>query len=298
MARPLDPVSLQHFVAVCEEGSISRAAVREALVASALSKRIGALEAEVGVPLLLRRRRGVEPTPAGETLLARARELLSALDRLRAELGAFGLGVQGSVRVLASPSVLAEMLPEDIARFLALHPGLRVSLDERTSPDIVRCLREGAADLGVLWDLADLSGLHTMPYRSDHLCAAMAPNHPLARRPTLAYADTLDEVSVGVAPGGLMDQLTRRQAALIGRSPVHRIQVSSIDAACRIVAAGLGLAVLPREAAVPHAGAGRLALVPLSDAWAVRRFVVATRPQPLRSASARLLAEHLQAAAH
>ena len=288
---------MQHFVAVCEEGSIARAAARESLVASALSKRIGALEAEVGVPLLLRRRRGVEPTPAGEALLGRARELLAALDRLRGELGAFGSGVQGSVRVLASPSVLAEMLPEDIGRFLAQHPGLSISLDERTSPDIVRSLREGAADLGVLWDFADLSGLQVLPYRSDHLCVAMSPGHTLARRPSLSYADTLDQVSVGVAPGGLMDQLLRRQAALIGRLPSHRIQVSSIDVACRIVAAGLGLAVLPREVAVPHAGAGRLALVPLNEPWARRRFVIVTRPEPLQSASARLLAQHLQAVA-
>lgn len=288
---------MQHFVAVCEEGSIARAAARESLVASALSKRIGALEAEVGVPLLLRRRRGVEPTPAGEALLGRARELLSALERIRGELGAFGQGVQGSVRVLASPSVLAEQLPEDIGRFLALHPGLSISLDERTSPDIVRALREGAADLGVLWDFAELSGLHLQPYRSDHLCVAMAPSHPLARRSALSYADTLDQVAVGVAPGGLMDQLLRRQAALIGRLPVHRIQVSSIDAACRIVAAGLGLAVLPREVAVPHAGAGRLALVPLAETWARRCFVVAMRPPPLQSVSARLLAKYLCAAA-
>ena len=297
MTRPLDPISLQLFVAVCEEGSLARAADREALVASALSKRISALEAEVGVPLLLRRRRGVDPTPAGEALLARAREVLAALDRLRSELGAFGAGVQGSVRVLASPSVLAEQLPEDIGRFLEVQPGLSVSLDERTSPDIVRALREGAADLGVLWDRADLSGLQLLPYRRDHLCVAMSPAHPLARRASLRFADTLDQVSVGVATGGLMDQLLRRQAALIGRLPAHRIQVSSLDAACRIVAAGLGLAVLPREVAVPHAGAGRLALVPLSEAWARRQFVVATRPQPLPSASTQLLARHLQALA-
>ena len=297
MTRPLDPVSLQLFVAVCEEGSLARAADREALVASALSKRISALEAEVGVPLLLRRRRGVDPTPAGEALLARAREVLAALDRLRSELGAFGAGVQGSVRVLASPSVLAEQLPEDIGRFLEVQPGLSVSLDERTGPDIVRALREGAADLGVLWDRADLSGLQLLPYRRDHLCVAMSPAHPLARRASLRFADTLDQVSVGVATGGLMDQLLRRQAALIGRLPAPRIQVSSLDAACRIVAAGLGLAVLPREVAVPHAGAGRLALVPLSEAWARRQFVVATRPQPLPSASTQLLARHLQALA-
>jgi DNA-binding transcriptional LysR family regulator len=297
MTRPLDPISLQLFVSVCEEGSLAAAAARESLVASALSKRIAALEAELGVPLLLRRRRGVLPTPAGEALLGRAREVLAALERARAELGAFGQGVQGSVRVLASPSVLAEHLPEDIGRFLAHHPRLRVSLDERVSPDIVRSLREGAADLGVLWDHTDLAGLHLVPYRSDHLCVAMAPSHPLARRPALRFADTLDQVSIGVATGGLMDQLLRRQAALAGVVPAHRIQVSSMDAACRIVAAGLGLAILPREVAVPHAGAGRLALVPLAEAWAERRFVIASRPEPLRSGSARLLTDYLRAVA-
>lgn len=297
MNRPLDPVSLSHFVAACEEGSIARAAEREALVASALSKRIAALEAELGVRLLVRRRRGVEPTPAGQALLAGARELLSRMQRVRAELGAFGQGAQGSVRVFASPSVLAEQLPDDIARFLARHPAVRVSVDERTSADIVRGLQEGAADLGVLWDHADLRGLHTVPYRGDHLCIAMAPGHPLARRNALRFEETLDEDSVGVATAGLMDRLLQRQAALAGRTLAHRIQVSSLDAACRIVAAGLGIAVLPREAAVPHAGAGRLALVPLADAWALRTFVVASRAPSLVSASARLLAGHLQAEA-
>jgi DNA-binding transcriptional LysR family regulator len=294
MSRPIDPVSLQHFVAVCEEGNIVRAAAREAMVASALSKRMSALEAELGVTLLVRGRRGVTPTAAGEALLGRARELLGSLDRMRAELGAFGSGVQGSVRVLASPSVLSEHLPDDIAGFLALYPALSVGLDERVSPEIVRSLRQGEADIGVLWDKADLEGLPVLPYRSDHLCVAMAPSHPLARRPSLRYADTLEQVSVGVAVGGLMEQLLRRQAALIGAAPMHRVQVSSMDAACRIVAAGLGLAILPREVAVPHAGAGRLALVPLSDDWAVRRFVIASRPEPLQSVSARLLARHLR----
>ena len=296
MARPLDPVSLRLFVAVCEEGNIARAAEREALVASAVSKRIAAIEAEIGAPLLVRGRRGIEPTPAGQALL-RARDVLSALERMRSELGDFASGVQGSVRVLASPSVLAEQLPEDIGRFLDQHPGVSVSLDERISPDIVRTVREGSADLGVLWDFADLSGLQLLPYRSDHLCVAMSPHHALARRSSLTYADTLDQVSVGVAPGGMMDQLLRRQAALLGRVPSHRIQVSSIDAACRIVAAGLGVAVLPREVAVPHAGAGRLALVTLTESWAQRRFVIATRPAPVRSASARLLADFLHGVA-
>ncbi len=297
MSHHPDPVTLRLFVAVCEEGSLARAAEREALVASALSKRIAALEGQVGQALLVRRRRGVEPTPAGEALLRQAREVLAALDRLRAEMGQFHAGVRGSVRVLASTSVLAEQLPDDIAAFLAAMPGVRVVLDERVSPDIVRAVRDGAADLGVLWDRGDLSGLQAVPYRGDHLCVAMAPSHRLSRRPRLSFEDTLGEVSIGVAAGGLMDAMLRRQAALVGRLPDDRIQVSSMDAACRIVAAGLGLAIVPREAAAPHAGAGRLSLVPLADPWARRQFVIVSRPQPLLSASAALLADFLRARA-
>lgn len=280
--RPIDPLSLRHFVAICEEGSLARAAQRESLVASALSKRLAALEAELGLPLLRRLARGVVPTPAGEALLQRAREVLSALDGLRSEMGEFRQGVQGSVRVLASPSVLAERLPEDIAAFLQRHPRLHIGLDERMSPAIVRGVREGAADVGVLWDRIDLTGLDARPYGSDRLCVALAPDHPWARRASLRYADLLDQPSINVSPGGQMDQLLRRQAGLLGRSPQHRMQVSSIAAAARLVAAGLGLALLPMESVTPHAGAGALALVPLAEDWAVRRFVLVVRAnQPL-----------------
>lgn len=298
MNRPLDPVSLKHFVAVCEEGSIQRAAEREALVASALSKRITALEGELGVALLVRRRRGVQPTDAGQALLQRARELLSHLDQLRAELAAYGQGVQGSVRVLASPSALAEELPDDVARFGARHPGIRIGLEERASQDVVRGLRHGTADLGVLWDApGELDGLERLPYRSDRLCVAVSPDHPLARRPSLRHADTLDHDSIGVVPGGQIDRLLRRQAALAGRVPTYRMQVSSIDVACRLVAAGLGLAILPMEAALPHAGAGRLRFVALDEPWALRRFVVVRRAGEAGSAAARMLADELTAAA-
>ena len=91
-----------------------------------------------------------------------------------------------------------------------------------------------------------------------------------------------------------MDQMLRREAALLGHVPSYRMQVSTIDASTRLVAAGLGHAILPREAVAPQSGAGRLAFVPLAETWAVRRFVVMTRPEPPRSATAGLLAESLR----
>jgi DNA-binding transcriptional LysR family regulator len=293
MAPEFDPVTLRLFVAVCEEGNIARAAAREALVASAVSKRIAAVEARIGTPLLVRGRRGIEPTAAGSALLRQARQVLSVMARMHAELSEFASGVQGSVRVVASPSVLAEELAADISTFLAAHPQLRVALDERTSPEIVRAVREGAAELGVLWDATDLTGMATHPYRHDQLCVALPLGHRWARRRNLPFAEALDELAVAVAPGGMMDTLLRREAARLGRVPLWRIQVSGMDAAARMVAAGLGPAVLPREAVEGHAVARRMALVPLADAWSLRRFTLCTRADGTVSAATRQLVEHL-----
>ena len=111
----------------------ARAAARDSLVASAVSKRIAAIEREIGTPLLVRGRRGIEPTAAGEALLRQARDVLGAMERMRAEISEFATGVQGSVRVMASVSALAERLPDDIASFLARYKSVRVSLDEGVS---------------------------------------------------------------------------------------------------------------------------------------------------------------------
>jgi DNA-binding transcriptional LysR family regulator len=294
MTRPLDPVSLQLFVAVCEEGNIARAAEREAIVASAISKRIAAIEEEVGVSLLVRGRRGIRPTAAGEVLLRQAREVLGAMGRLQAELSGFASGVQGSVRVMASISVLSEFLPDDLAGFLARYQAVRVSFEERVSSEIVRSVREGSADFGVLWEAGEMAGLHTLPYRHDHLGVLVHPSHPLASRRTLRFADTLDHEAVGVVPGSIMETMLRRYAAMAGRAWANRIQVSTLDAACRIVAAGLGLAILPQEATEPHVRSLGLRLIPLNDDWARRQFVICLRSPDALTAAARLLVDHLQ----
>jgi len=297
MTRHIDPVTLRLFIAVCEEGNIARAAEREAIVASAVSRRIAAIEDDIGAPLLVRSRRGVQPTAAGETLLRQARDVLRALDRMNAELSDFAGGAQGSLRVVSSPSVLAEDLAEDIGTFLEQYPRVRVTLDERVSPEIVRAVREGTAEVGVLWDASEVGELHTEPYRRDRLCVAMRASHPLARRKRLRFEEVIDQITVGVAPGGMMDTLLRREAAKLSRTLVHRVQVSGMDAAVRIVAAGLGPAVLPREAAQGHAKARSLVFVPLADDWAERRFVIATRDGSAAPATTRLLVQHLREAA-
>ncbi|NOV24294.1 LysR family transcriptional regulator [Cupriavidus necator] len=252
MAHHIDIVTLRLFIAVCEEGNIARAADREAIVASAVSRRIAAVEEDVGTALLVRGRRGIKPTAAGETMLRQAREVLRAMDRLSAELSDFGSGVRSHVRVVAAPAVIAGNLAEDLGAFLEASPSVGISTDERTSPEVVQAVREGAAEVGILWGAVDLSNFEVEPYRRDHLCLSLRPEHALARRETVRFEEVIDQLSIVVAPGGMLDTMLRREATRLSRTLSYRMEVSSLDVAMRFVAAGLGTAVLPREGALGH----------------------------------------------
>lgn len=289
-----DPTSLKLFLAVCDEGSIVRAAAREATVASAVSKRISGLEAQTGVALLRRGPRGMVPTDAGEQFASRAREVLAAMERMRLAMRDVASGAGGSVRILASLAALSSELPQDLVRVLERHRAIRLSLKEATSAEIVRQVREGSADLGVCWDAADLSGLSTEPYRTDHACLLVNRRHRLARRSSVRFDETLDDEHISALPGSMMETVLRRQAALAGRTMVPRIEVQSFTGICRMVAAGLGVSILPREVVGPLADALGVRLIPLSDDWASRRFVVCFRSDPYLSAAARLIVDALR----
>ena len=294
MAHDIDIVTLRLFIAVCEEGTIARAADREAMVASAVSRRIAAVEEDIGTPLLIRGRRGIKPTAAGETMLRQAREVLRAMGRLRMELSDFATGVHSHVRVVATPAVLGGNLAEDIGTFLEVSPRVGITTDERASPEVVRAVNEGTAEIGILWGATDLSDFKVELYRRDHLCLAVRPDQALAKRDAVRFIEVIDQISISVAPGGMLDTLLRREAALLSRQLSHRVEVSGLDVAVRFVAAGLGTAVLPREGALGHNKAHSLVFVPLSDAWAERQYVIITRRAQPQSDTTRLLIEHLR----
>jgi DNA-binding transcriptional LysR family regulator len=294
--QSFDPTSLRLFVAVCEERNIANAARREAIVPSAVSKRISQMEIEAGVTLLERGRRGVSVTAAGEVLWRYARESLQLLDRMQAELGAFADGVQGHVRVFASKSAMAQVLPEDISGFAKRYRDVRVSLEEREIWEVVRGVEEGRADIGVCWDAVDLRGLKTCPYHRDRLAVVVDPDHPLATRDVVSFEDTIDYEHVDIVARSIMQATQRSAAAAAGKQMRYRIQVSTVDAAYRIVAAQLAVAIVPQEEARTIQQTLGLKVIPLSNVWAQRQFVIAVRDKGL-SLPAQLLLESLQAGA-
>ncbi len=295
--RDLDLTTLRLFVAVCDERNMARAAAQHHVVGSAVSKRLAQLEQDVGTPLLVRRRRGVEPTAAGESLLEHARALLDTAQRAAQDMAAFAQGVRGQVRILASPSALAESLADDVAAFLnqSAHADIQVHMEERSSAEIVRGIQGGLASLGVCWDAAPLGELRQRAYRSDHLAVVVHPTHALAQRSSLRFEDTLDSPHVSLPMDSAVQILLQRAAAVLGKTIHYRVVVSSFEATLRVVRAGLAISVVPQEVAQPYESSYGLRVIPLTDDWAVRRFVLCFRSEEGLSPAARLLLGHLAA---
>ncbi|AGW95061.1 LysR family transcriptional regulator [Cupriavidus sp. DF5525] len=294
--RDLDLTTLRLFVAVCETRNMARAGEQEHIVASAISKRLAQLEETVGATLLERRRRGVIPTPAGEMVLAHARAMLAAADRVARDMADYGSGIRGQVRLLATVSSMAESLPDDIAAFLQQpeHRDVRVTVEESLSSDVVRALREGSAPLGICWDAADLEGFETRPYRADHLAAVVHAGHPLAGAYDCLFEDTLGYDHIGMPAQTAVQTMLTRYAAILGRRIAYRAVVSTFDAALRCVRAELGITIIPAEIAAPIAATFGLRVIPLRNDWARRRFAICFRDLELLSPAARLLVAFLE----
>ena len=299
-ARRIDLTSLQLFVAVCELGSIGRAAEREFIAASAISKRLSDLEATLGTPLLYRHTRGVDLTPAGESLLHHARSVLYSLEKMQGELSEYADGVRGHVRVHANISAIVQFLPEDLGVFRRDHEEIKIDLEEHLSAEVLRAVQEGAADLGICHLADGTSELQSLPYRDDRLVLIVPLNHPLAGDAgvigEVAFVDSLDYDHVGLHTNSSIYVATRQAALDAGRTIKLRIHVTGLDAMCRMIENGLGIGVMPGHAfELMRGGVGRrLTSVALSDSWARRQIRLVARDFSTLPVAARSLVAHLQ----
>lgn len=290
-----DLTDLRLFCDVVDEGSITAGAEKSALALAAASTRIRNMEAALGADLLTRSRQGVSLTPAGRTLLKHAREMLAQAARLRDDLSAFAGGRSGEVRLLANTNALTEFLPEALSSFLAANPHVSVDLEERLSDEIVGLVAEGAADAGVVAGTVEVGALETYPFRSDRFVVVTARDHPLARRGRVAFAEMLEYDVVGLERSASLQRFLAAKASRAGRPLKARVHLRSFDAVCRLVESGVGVGVVPETTAGRAIRTMELAVIDLTDDWAVRDLnIVVRRLDDLRP-YARALVESLRA---
>ena len=290
----LDLVSLSLFTLVVRTGSISKGAELAHLAVGAASKRISDLEAAVDAELFDRHSRGVTLTAAGEALHRHAQRILHDVDQLSAELSDHARGVTGVVRLWANTSAITQFMPADLASFSVLHPGIRIQMNEADSHEVVLAVLEGRADLGVFADRTPALGLQTLPYRRDRLVLVVPPGHPLATRRRIGFAEAATYDFVSLSQGTSLAQRLALASGQIGVPLRIRIHVRSFDAMCQMVAAGLGIAVLPGTAVQLLVKALGLRKLELTDDWVERELLLGVRDLAALPRPARGLLDHFE----
>lgn len=285
MARRLDPYSLQLFVTAAQEGSMARAAAKENIAASALSRRIADLEHTFGVPLLVRSAHGIALTDAGRAAYDRARQFEVGLETLLRDVQSLGGVVAGRVRLCANASSVIGFLPERLKAFSAAYPMVSIELEERLSGEIVRACLDDVADVGIC-AVGDIpNGLDAWHFADDPLMVVMPIGHALASEAPLTFRQVVEFPLVCIQSGGALDRMLRERAVAAGLEIKVAVNVSSFDGVCRMVEAGLGIALVTQSAAAAYAGADRFVRRPLDEAWVQRELhMIALRKTPRSSA--------------
>ncbi len=276
---------MRYVVAVAETNSFTRAAERCLVVQSALSHQIARLENELGARLFERTSRRVRLTPAGAAFLPAARQCLDAAERAAAEVAAAVGEVRGRLAVGLIPTVAAVDVPGALRDFRRQYPQVRISLRVGASDDLIEQVREGALDVAFLGlpTTARPQGVAAHELARDRLVAVVAPDHPLAGQASVGLRRLATEVFVDL-PAGTAGRLQSDQAfSAAGLSRDVAFEVTAADYMTRLVAPGLGIAMLPSAYAPQLTG---VTTVEVADAPARVEYVIWSRHSRTPAAAA------------
>jgi DNA-binding transcriptional LysR family regulator len=294
MLPDLDSLAL--FVRAAELRSLTKAAEASHIGLAAASRRMALLEHRFRTSLFERSPRGVELTPAGESLLPHARAVLIEINAMQSDMRDHASGSKGVLRILANTSAMTGSLPADLAIFSQAHPDVHLIVIERWSDEIVRAMNAAEGDVGIVVEGLCTDGLDAYPYRTDRLSVVLRADHRLAKEPStlpIPFEELLDDGLVALESASSMMRLLIQQAVIAEKTLQLRAQVRSFEAVCRLVQSGLGAGLLPSSAALSLGPSMGLVVRPLADDWAERRMLICVKQQRPRTTSMTMLIKHL-----
>ncbi len=288
---------LQVLVEVVSRGSFSAAAQALSYTQSAVSQSIARLESETGATLVVRDRRGIRPTAAGATLVAHAEAIFAQVQAAETELEAV-LGVRaGRLRVASFPSAGATLVPLAVARFRDAHPDVALTLAEGEPEQIGPRLRAGEFDLALLFEFPGVrerpgAGLRSTTLLEDPMLVALPAEHPLVTKPAISLVDLGDQHWVQTSADSPCARHVVRSCLAAGFEPYVAFESDDYDVVQGLVAAGVGVALIPRLALTNvHPGIVVRTLAPRSPA---RKVTVATMSGPGVAPAARSMVSVLR----
>ena len=268
---------LRYLVALADEQHFTRAAAREHIAQPALSQQIRRLEHEVGLALVERTTRRVTVTEAGQTLVARARRILSEVDAANAEMQALAGVRTGHVMV----GTMHTMGPVDVSLALAVfhqrHPGVELTVREQSSEELAEMLRDDVLDLAFLsvTERMESHGLGLHQLVSEELVVVLPQHHQLAGHGTLRMAELAGEHFISYREGARLRELLTFAARHAGFEPQIKLESNESERIKRLVARDMGVAILPRSDA-ERPGA-EVAVATLTDPSLRRDITLACR---------------------
>ena len=289
-AHPFSLRQLQYAVAVADTGGFRLAAERCHVSQPALSAQVGLLESMLGVRLFERDRRGVRPTTAGEDLVARARQVLTAADELAAAALQLGDPLAGTLRLGVIPTIAPYLLPEGAKAVRARCPRLSLVWSEENTAPLLLALREGRLDGALIARVSGLDDLEQEKIADDDFVLASPRGHPLSKgRGPARIADLEGQTALLLEDGHCL----RDQAlSLCARGHAHEagFRATSLSTLVQMVLGGAGITLLPEMAVPVENRRGELCVRKFSDPAPKRTVVLAFRKQSARGPALREVA--------
>jgi molybdate transport repressor ModE-like protein len=288
-----DLTDLRLFLLVLETGSITHGAAQANMSLPSASARLRGMEEIIGLPLLERSRRGVEPTPAGDTLAHHAKLVLNQIEQMQGELGEYSKGLEAHIRLWANTAAITEFLPKGLAPFLAGRPNIIVNLKERRSVEIVKAVSSGVAEIGIISSAVDHGTLQTFPFATDRLVLIVPRGNALAEQRRIAFREVVGHPFVGLSAGNPFQELLCEQAALAGRPFSLRVRMRTFEDVCHMVEHGVGFGIVPQTVVKKFRGRLGIHSIGLTDGWATRNLALCVRQFDTLPRYARDLVKHL-----
>ena len=240
--------ALRAFTYLIEDATLARAAARLNLSQSAVSRLLVLLEEEFGVALFDRGRKRLVPTPAAERFYPEAVRILSRIDAIPAFLDEARRETRPPLRIICQTRILNALVLPAMATFAGNHPDVPMKLDVRPRRDLGRLILTGEFDVGISTLPLPVHGLETLVLASAPVAVLLPAAHPLAARAMLSAADLRTLPYVALDATTILRQMADRELALAGQDLPAGHEVSTGEAAYRLVRAGLGFTFADRVA--------------------------------------------------
>jgi DNA-binding transcriptional LysR family regulator len=254
----MDLRQLEIVKAVAEKGSFTGAGRHLHLSQSAVSRQILLLEDELKEPLFLRIGRKVRITPTGETVLNLSRRVFDDIRDTESAIRDGREALTGTLRLMGGMSVCLYVFPSLIKEYRRLHPGVEVRVTPGTVSRLLRKFRSGAADLALLTLPVDDPNFVTVPVMQEELLLVTAPSHPLAKKKVIEAKDLKRQPFVlfeaGSATRRSLDQFFIREQI----EPRVVTETENVEIIKAMVRVGLGISIIPYQAAARELRAGQL----------------------------------------